>query len=72
MSREAAGEIDCAHNFSGEAVNKNRIAHPIALDLGKYFDFDANEARKFTSKEDAEANNKSPYHKYVAMEHGFG
>lgn len=53
-------------------MNKNRIAHPIALDLGKYFDFDANEARKFTSKEDAEANNKSPYHKYVAMEHGFG
>lgn len=33
---------------------------------------DANEARKFQGKEDAEAHNNSPWHKYVPMEHGFG
>lgn len=41
---------------------------------GPEYTFDANEAVKFSSKEEAEASRgmKSPFHKYVALEHGFG
>lgn len=36
------------------------------------YTFDANEAKQWATKEEAEAANKSPFHKYTATEHGFG